>query len=397
MKITRLETLTADAGWRTFSFLKLSTDAGIVGWSEYTDSESFGSPGVSRVIESLESLVIGRDPLQYERVISTLHVFTRHVPRGGLIQLAIGAIENALLDIKGKELGVPVYSLFGGPVRDQIPVYWSHAATYRIAFPEKLGVPALKTYDDVARHAEEIRSLGFDAMKSNIFIPEDGALKLFAPCLGYTAGWPEFNFDFRAIQAIVDTVSAMRAGAGADAALLLDLNYNFRTEGFIRAAAAVEPFNLAWLEIDASDADALAQIRRRAPCPIASGEHLTHRREFKPFLSAAALDVAIIDVPWTGFAEAMKIASMAETYDINIAPHNYYGHLCTAMSAHLCAAVPNFRILELDVDGISWRDEFVTSVPVVKDGKLMLPTGPGWGIDVNERAVRARSPAGSRL
>jgi len=88
----------------------------------------------------------------------------------------------------------------------------------------------------------------------------------------------------------------------------------------------------------------------------------------------------------------VKIAAMADVYEVNCAPHNFYGHLCSVMSAHFCAAVPNFRIMEIDIDSIPWRDEFVTAVPVIEDGELVLPTGPGWGIDINEAAVRARPP-----
>ena len=104
------------------------------------------------------------------------------------------------------------------------------------------------------------------------------------------------------------------------------------------------------------------------------------------------MDVPIIDVIWNGFAESFKIAAMADVYEMNVAPHNFYGHLCTAISAHLCAAVPNFRIMEIDIDSVTWRDEFVTAPPVIENGELVLPTGPGWGIDVNEKAVRARAP-----
>ena len=104
--------------------------------------------------------------------------------------------------------------------------------------------------------------------------------------------------------------------------------------------------------------------------------------------------MAIIDVPWNGMAEAVKIAAMADAYEANVAPHNFYGHLCTMHSAHFSASVPNFRIMEVDIDGVPWRDEFVTAVPVIENGDLVLPAAPGWGMDVNEAAVRARPPRG---
>jgi L-alanine-DL-glutamate epimerase-like enolase superfamily enzyme len=133
-------------------------------------------------------------------------------------------------------------------------------------------------------------------------------------------------------------------------------------------------------------------IRQTAPCPVASYETLCHRREFRPYFEAYAADVAIIDVVWNGLAESVKIAAMADVYEVNCAPHNFYGHLCSVMSAHFCASVPNFRIMEIDIDSIPWRDEFVTDVPVIENGEMILPAGPGWGIDINEAAVRARPP-----
>ena len=137
MKIARVETLQADAGWRMFSFLKVTTDDGIVGWSEF--NESFGWTGLSEVIRACRRADRPR-PAMFEQVTQHLHVLTRQ-SRGGINQQAIAAIENALLDVTGKAYGVPVYALFGGPIRERIPVYWSHFATYRVRSAEMMGVP----------------------------------------------------------------------------------------------------------------------------------------------------------------------------------------------------------------------------------------------------------------
>jgi L-alanine-DL-glutamate epimerase-like enolase superfamily enzyme len=174
--------------------------------------------------------------------------------------------------------------------------------------------------------------------------------------------------------------------------IMLDVNFHFKTEGFLRIADAVAPYRLNWLEIDSFDPAALATIRSRASCSIASCETLCGRRDFKPYFEGYAVDVAIVDIPWNGLAEGVKIANMADTYEINVAPHNFYGHLCSMHSAHFCAAVPNFRIMEIDIDSVAWRDEFVTAVPVIENGELVLPTAPGWGIDIDETAVRKRPP-----
>ena len=389
MKIRSVETLRADAGWRLFSFLKITTDSGIIGWSEY--NESFGSAGLSAVIDALAATLIGQDPRPVERIISTLHVATRQ-SRGGINHQAIAAIENALLDVKAKDLGIPVYALFGGPVRDRIPLYWSHTGTYRVRNAELMGVAPLHTYDDLARHCQDIRKQGFNTLKTNIMPAKNGALVPFSPGFGRTPGWPELNWSPAIIEAAIATVAACREGAGDDAGLMLDVNFHFKTEGFRQIAAAMAPFDLTWLEVDLHDPESLADVRAAAPCPLASYETLCHRREFKPYFDARAADVAIIDVVWNGLAESVKTAAMAEVYEINCAPHNFYGHVCSMISAHFCAAIPNFRIMEIDIDSVAWRDEFFTAVPVIENGELLLPTAPGWGIDVNEAAVRARPP-----
>jgi galactonate dehydratase len=104
------------------------------------------------------------------------------------------------------------------------------------------------------------------------------------------------------------------------------------------------------------------------------------------------MDVAIIDVIWNGYMESLKIAAMADVYEVNVAPHNFYGHLSSVISAHFCAAVPNFRIMETDIDSVPWRDELVDRPPTIENGEFVLPSGPGWGVEVNEAAVRARPP-----
>jgi L-alanine-DL-glutamate epimerase-like enolase superfamily enzyme len=389
MRITGFETLQADAGWRLFSFLKITTDSGLVGWSEY--NESFGSAGLSEVIGTLAPSILGQDPTRFEAITAQLHVLTRQA-RGGINQQAIAAIENALLDIAARARGVPVCALFGGPVRERIPVYWSHCGTYRVRSAALMCVPPVLTYDDLARHGEEIRGRGFRALKTNILPAEAGRLVPFSPGFGRTPGWPELNWSPEILEATHRTLGALRDGAGPDMGLMLDVNFHFKTEGFRRIAEAVTPYGLTWLETDSFDADSLALLRRDAPCPIASCETLCHRRDFKRFFELYAMDVPIIDVIWNGLAESLKIAAMADAYEMNVAPHNFYGHLSTAISAHFCAAVPNLRIMEIDIDSVAWRDEFYTSAPVIEDGMLKLPSGPGWGIEVNEAAVRARPP-----
>lgn len=389
MKIERIEPLIADAAWRTFSFLKITTACGITGWSEY--NEDFGSRGLSDIIRALAPQITGMDPRRSEAIVAKLHVLTRQ-SRGGLNQQAIAAIENAILDIRGKEAGKPVYALFGGPVRERIPVYWSHFSTYRIMHRGKGFLPEMMDYDALAKHAAEVKAAGFRCLKTNIFPLRDGVLTPFNPGFGRTGGWPELNWDNALMDGLVDQLQTIRDAVGPEMGVMLDTNFHFKTEGYLRVADAVAPIGLTWLEIDTHDPASLALIRGAAPCPIASCETLHGRRDFKPYLEQYATDVAIVDVPWNGLGESVKIAAMCDAYEVNCAPHNFYGHLCSFISAHFCASIPNFRIMEIDIDSCPWRDEFVTAVPQIENGELLLPTAPGWGADVNEAAVRARPP-----
>jgi galactonate dehydratase len=136
----------------------------------------------------------------------------------------------------------------------------------------------------------------------------------------------------------------------------------------------------------------MAHIRRSTRTPIASCETLHGRRAYKPFFEQYAMDVAIVDVAWNGALESCKIAAMADTYEVNVATHNWGSPLLDLMSAHVAAAIPNLRIMEYEVDGVPWRDEIVTVAPVVVDGALVLPSGPGWGTEIDEDAVRAHPP-----
>jgi L-alanine-DL-glutamate epimerase-like enolase superfamily enzyme len=361
MKLTGYETLHCDAGWRVFSFLKLTTDEGLTGISEY--NACYGSPGLTEVIERLAALLVGSNPCSHEHLSQRLYAMTRQAP-GGMAQQAIAAIENALLDLKAKSLGVPVYELLGGAVRDRLPLYWSHCGTYRMnaSAAEAMNRPRFESLSDVAALGKEVYERGFKALKTNIFL-FDPEPRLHMPGFARTPGWPALNADRTVIDALRHQLQAFREGAGPDVGILLDLNFNFKTEGYLRVVRALDDLGLFWFEIDLYDPASLRRIRDAVQTPIASCESLFGLRGFKPYFEHYAMDVAIIDVPWNGIWQSMKIAAMAEAYEVNCAPHNFYGNLSTLMSAHLCAAIPNFRIMEIDIDDVPWKDDMLTYVP----------------------------------
>src|SRR6201996_6752015 len=392
MRIIKIEDLHCNAGWRDFSFLKITTDDGLVGWSEFL--ENFGAEGLSGVIARLGERLIGMDPRPVEKVTAFLHGLTRQTPYG-INQQAIAAIENALVDIKAKSRNVPVYELLGGPIRDRLRLYWSHCGTWRVSFADTIkqwtGYDPIRSLDDVERAGAEVAERGFKGLKTNIVRFDVDPPVIHMP--GFNGpGGPECNIDKPLIDALRAELGAFGRGAGPGVGLHLDLNFNFKTEGYIRLAQALEPFDLVWLEIDSYDPAALATIRRSARTRVASLESLHGRRQFKPFFEQQAVDVAIIDVAWNGIMESMKIAAMADAYEVNVAPHNFNGHIGSLMSAHMCAAIPNFRVMEIDIEDVPWKDDLVSPVPRIEDGMFILPKGPGWGVEVNEEVIRAHPP-----
>ena len=387
-KVAKLETLSCDAGWRNYHFVKITTDTGIVGWSEF--DEGFGAPGLSAAIQRMAPRVVGQDAHDHERIYQELYAITRPAA-GGVVALALGAIENALLDAKAKSLGVPCYELLGGKIRDRIRVYWSHCATWRINHPSYYK-PAITDLDGVKSIGREVREQGFTACKTNIFL-YDGQKnpKGYRPGFG-SPNQPDLNVERNVLRNLRMHLEALRDGVGPDVDILLDLNFNAKTEGYLKILREIADLDMFWIEIDSYSPEALGYIRRQSPHPISSCETLLGVREFLPYFREQAMDVAIIDTPWNGVWQSMKIANLAEAHEVNVAPHNFYGHLCTMMNAHFSACVPNLRIMETDIDRLAWDHELFTHVPEFKDGHLILPDRPGWGTEPDEAGLAAHPP-----
>jgi galactonate dehydratase len=386
MKITAVDDIHASAGWRTLSFLKITTDSGLVGWSEFSAGRAV--PGLPGVIKKIATQVIGQDPCEIGKISARLFAHTR-TASGGMISQANAAIENACLDLKAKALGIPVCELFGGALRDRLPAYWSHCGTLRVRHPDLFGASPLRSLDDVVTLGKEAASRRFPALKTNILIFADGQASNYQAGFGMSEGHPELNLDDRVLDGIVDLMAAFQQGAGRDVKLSIDLNCNFKPDGVRRIAKALEPFRMLWLEFDLHDPRSLAAIRQSSTTPIASLETIYGGRALKPFLDCAGVDVVIIDPQWNGMIEAVKMAVLVDSFDVNVAVHNYHGHLSTMMGAHFGAAIRNFRIAEVVVDEAPWVREFFTHPLDLQAGEMAVPTRPGWGTDINEEAVRA--------
>src|SRR6266699_6345224 len=182
MRIERVEAFHCDAGWRPWTFVKVETDDGLVGWGECSDSRN--PYGLAGSVRDLTDLLIGEDPRAVERLYWDM-LRTLRQNLGGTSHKAIAGIELALWDIKGKSLGVPVYELFGGPMRDRMRLYWSHCGTTRARHARLLGLPELRSYDDVVALGREVVERGFTALKTNMVIPGDPATVYFP---GFASG-----------------------------------------------------------------------------------------------------------------------------------------------------------------------------------------------------------------
>ncbi len=387
MKITGLETLLVDGGWDVWGFLKLTTDEGLVGWSEFSQARS--RKGLHLLIDDMADLVIGLDPTHPAKVTAQVLVALRSPPEG-LRAMAVGAIENACLDIAGKALGVPVAQLLGGRLRDRLPLYWSHCGLYRLRKPalfERYGIARpIRSLADIPALGAEVVARGYRGLKTNLLRFADGAVDagIHVPADRYSR-----TMDDGVIADAVALMAAFREGAGPATELMLDVNFGFAGEGIRRLAHALQPSRLAWLEYDCTDAGQLARLRAEAPMPIGSLETVLGRRALRPYLDAAAVDVAIIDPVFNGVLESRRMAEMIAAYDTNVAAHNAHGPLTAAIAAQFCAAINNFRVLEYDPDGVPWRDELLSPALEIADGHLTVPTRPGWGVEIDERVARA--------
>ena len=391
MKITNIETFIVDAGWRPWTFVKVETDEGVTGYGECSDGRN--PNGVVGTIKDFTPLMVGRDPRAYEMRFWDMIRGSRQSP-GGIAAKAIAGIECALVDIKAKALGISVVELFGGPTRDNVRVYWSHCGSSRARNYELIGVPPLKSMDDIAALGREVVERGFTALKTNVIFPGDTASVHFGG-FGGGPGTTDGNVTSQVLRHIETLIGTFREAVGPDVCLNLDLNFNFKPEACMRIAKVLEQFDLLWLEIDMYDHEAIRQIKDSTTTKICTGENLYYMREYLPYFECRAADVFMIDVPWNGFAPSKKIGDLANVFQLNVAPHNYYSHLATYMSASLCAVLPNVRIMEIDIDDVPWKDDLTTHVPDITEGYMKIPTRPGWGTELNEEVAKAH-PWGDR-
>jgi len=390
MKIAAIKTFIVDGGFRPWTFVKVETnEPGLVGWGDCTD---WGSPGpVAATVERYAEWVIGRDPMQAEAIWWDLAAASvRHT--GGLAWKAMSGIDSALWDIRGKALNAPVWQLLGGKMRDRLPLYWTHCGSTRAnpARAERLGLPPVRTTDDLRRLAQEVLERGFTAIKTNLMRLEDRPdTSTRGSIFEHQAG----DAPPSAIRNAEAVVGTFREVFGPDVGIALDVAFAYKLGGAIKLARALEPYELMWLEVETFDPEALRLIRESTSTPICTGESIFGTQGYRPYLQRYAQDIVMPDLAWNGVTMGKKIADLAHAYETLFAPHNCHSPLTTLISANVCATVPNFYLLELDVDDAPWRDDLMTHPFQIEDGCLVLPDRPGLGSDLIEEELLKHPPA----
>ena len=385
MKITAVETITVDSGigGREWIFVKVTTDEGIVGWGEGLDWQA--SRGLASSIDVIALELIGLDPRRIDWISRRLWDSGRMgVPERMKV---IAAIDIALYDIKGQWLGVPVYELLGGLYRDRLPLYWSHFASYRVLNADSLGVSRPTTIADFVALVDDVENAGFKALKTNLLIP------------GLDTGLPPTlngAIDKSRLNAAVEYVGALRERCGPDMGILFDVGQEYRMGGIVQLARALEPFDLYWLEAEGFDPDALLSARRQTRTRLCHGEALIRREQFRPFFERHVTDVVMVETLINGLTESRKICDLAAHYDTMFSPHNYMSPLSNLVNAHLCAAMPNFEILEFDMDDVPWKWDLINPPLQIENGELIVPDRPGLGAVVVEEVATAHPIRGHK-
>jgi galactonate dehydratase len=375
MKITAIKTA-ATSGHGMHLWVRIETDHGITGLGECVH----GGVQAIAIIHELRERLIGRDPFAIDAIFEELrraHVFDGGF--AGALITALTGIEIALWDLKGKALGVPIVELLGGKFRDKIRVY----ADCQVE-------PGME-FDEIQRVVEGVAERGFTALKIDVDIgaytgPTDGRYGFIKDRFNYTASQREH-------ERMLELVDMVTTAAGDDIAVAADVHTRLDVPSAIRLARDLEPYHLLWLEepVPPENIAAMREVKRSTSTPICAGENLYLRHGFRELIEQQAVDCIMPDIPKCGgLSECRKIANLAELYSIPFAPHNVASPIGTMASAHVCASVPNFLVLEFHwLHRSYWTTITTDKEDIIKDGFITLGDRPGIGLELDEAVARS--------
>lgn len=359
MKVTAVKTFLCHAYRCNWVFVKVLTDEGLYGVGEAT--LEMRELTVAQAVQELERQLVGKDPRAIE---AFWHQAYRDAYwRGGpVLMSALAGVEMALWDIKGKALGVPVYELLGGPVRQEVDCYangWFAGA---------------KTAEEFAAKARQAVEMGFRALKWDPF------------------GSAYMNLSREEFARAIECVEAVADAVRGRADLLIEGHGRFNIPTAVRFGRALERLEPLWFEepVPPDNWDALAEVKRRIRIPVAAGERMYSRWDYRSFLAKGCADFVQPDVSHAGgIMEMKKIAAMAECYYLPFCPHNPSGPVANAATLQLAACIPNFYLLETMASDVPYRTEICTEKVQFHNGKMAIPSSPGLGIDLCEEAILA--------
>jgi galactonate dehydratase len=364
LKITKVEPhlLTGIRGYGPWLFVRVETEDGVVGWGEGTNFP--GVQPIATAVRNLRNVVVGESAWDIEKLWNKMYRYLYYNGMGGVVLAAISGIDTALYDIVGKKLGVPVYKLLGGLTQQKLRIYangWIE------------GVP--RTPEALARRTKELVAKGYSGCK-------------FDP---FTTTPMNREVTQAELRSAVAQVKAVREAGGPDYDIAIDVHARWNTKSTIEIIRALEPFRLFFYEeaVPPENVAAMAEVQRVVNVPLATGERIFSRHGFRELLERQAVRIIQPDVARTGgITEFKKIAAMADTYYVPVAPHNPNGPICTIASIHACLSIPNFLILEFfEPDEAVFREMVVGGLR--RDQEAVYPvTAPGLGVNITEDFLR---------
>lgn len=360
---------------REYIFVQVDTDEGITGWGEIT---SYPGPVANRTIcavyRQLSDFLVGDDPAQIEAIWNKVFRAFTYMGTRGMTTSVVSGIDIALWDIRGKVLGLPIYQMLGGKVRDNISLY-THP-------------PRAATVEESARLAKETIDLGYKAIKTDPFWEEMSKNQ---------SGYLDGQISPQGEQKGADIIAAMREAVGPEVEILIDAHAHYNVPTAIRLAQRLVPYNITWFEepVPPESYHALKQVRDQVPTRICVGERLHTRFEFLPIFENHLADFIMPDVTWTGgISELKKISTMAEAYYIPVTPHDASGPVNVMAGAHVMMTVPNFYRLESARLLVETYDVFLKTPLDIRDGVLYVSDRPGLGIEFDLGYLKANAAPG---
>jgi len=367
MKITAIKTVVVNAEMRNWVFVKVETDqAGLYGWGE--GSLEWKTRSVVGAVEDFVPVLLGEDPTRVEHLYQKM--YRQSFWRLGVIGLsAISAIEQACWDILGKSLGQPVYRLLGGAVRDKVRMYTHLGGGDMKAVYETQQGADPKVFVD---RALQVVEKGYTAVKVLITPPTESLNSIAA-----------YNYAAKMLE-------PMRLALGDGVDIMVDCHGRHSPANALEFCRVLAPYRPYFIEepVPPENVDAMAEVRRASAVPIATGERLVTRFQFRELFEKQACHVIQPDLCHCGgLWEAKKIASMAETYYMGVAPHNPLGPVANAAALHFALSTPSFLIQEDMLTDVPWRWDVVKHSLTTRDGYWLPCDVPGLGIEVDEAAA----------